>query len=154
MQQELNKEAVASLLSHYKPQRKYILNALHALQDAHPLQYISAEILDAATQHFRLTKAEMFGIVTYYSMFSLKPRGNYHIRLCQSPVCRMMGAEDLLLTLKDKLKSLNNEGLFSLETVECLGRCGKAPAMMVNKEVYTALNKEKLDEIINMYKNK
>jgi len=159
MQKELNKETMHALLQHYETGHENIIKALHELQDAHPQKYISKDMLEAVSAYLKLTKAQLYGIVSYYSMFSLKPRQKYIIRLCHSPVCRMMGAEDILKVLEAKwhIKKGNSGDAmpFYLETVECLGRCGKAPSMMINENVYSALDEKSLDEIINAYlKNK
>lgn len=154
MSKPFSKEEIQKHLNGFKPQKQNIINALHALQDAHPLHYISEEILDEVSAFFKLTKAQLYGIVTYYSMFSVKPRKANLIRICQSPVCRMMGAEVAHNALKSKLEKGKLTELFHVETSECLGRCGKAPSMMINEDVYTGLTAESLDDIINIYTTK
>ncbi len=156
MQKELSTKTINSILEKYEPQRHNIIKALHSLQDAHPLHYISNSILDAVSSFFNITKAETYGIVTYYSMFSIKPRGYHIIRLCQSPVCSMLNIKDLLNHLADRwqLKPgiTTEDSMFTLETVECLGACDNAPAMMVNEQLYTELSKARIDEILTHLK--
>ncbi|PKP04957.1 MAG: NADH-quinone oxidoreductase subunit E [Bacteroidetes bacterium HGW-Bacteroidetes-6] len=136
--------------------RSELLNYLHEMQNSHPQQYLTEEVLNSAAQKYGLTKAEIYGVASYYSMFSLKPRGKYIIRICQSPVCQMMGSQSLTEFLENKLRLVAGEttsdGIFTLEHTECLGRCGKAPSMMVNKDVFTELTQEKLESLIEKLK--
>jgi NADH:ubiquinone oxidoreductase subunit E len=152
MQKELNKEEILSILDQFQPQKEFIINALHELQNKHPQHYLSEEILNFTSKYFNITKGQLFGIVTYYSMFSVTPRGKYLIRLCKSPVCQMMGSAKLVDYLKSNWQLEANltsqDGLFTLELCECLGRCGKAPSMIINEEVFTDLNLKKLEEIL------
>jgi len=152
MQNNERNRRIEAVLSKYEKQKEYVLNALHELQDNHPLQYIDEEALDACCVHFKMTKAEVYGIVSYYSMLSLTPRAKYIIRLCQSPVCSMMGQQSVISYLAEKWElkphKTSADGLFYLEIVECLGRCGKAPSMMINKDFYTGLNPQIMDSIL------
>ncbi|MBS4012888.1 MAG: NAD(P)H-dependent oxidoreductase subunit E [Bacteroidetes bacterium] len=156
MQKELNKEQIISILQKYSPTKDNILKCLHELQDAHPQNYISKVILEETAKHFKLTKGQIFGIVSYYSMFSLKPRGRYLVRLCKSPVCNMLGAKSVTEYFDSKFNlkpgETTTDGMFTLELAECLGRCGKGPSMMINREVVTELDSKKIDEIINTKK--
>jgi NADH-quinone oxidoreductase subunit E len=156
MQNELNKEQIVSILQKHPPEKDNILKCLHELQDSHPQNYISEAILDETASYFKLTKGQIYGIVSYYSMFSLKPRGKYLIRLCISPVCNMLGSKSVT-EFFDKKYSLkpgetSADGMFTLEHAECLGRCGKGPSMMINREVITSLDNQKIDDIINTKK--
>ncbi|HNV94945.1 MAG TPA: NAD(P)H-dependent oxidoreductase subunit E [Bacteroidales bacterium] len=151
MQNNWNLERANEILATFPPNRSELIKALHALQDKHPQYYLPDEVLDLVAKHFKLTKAQVYGVVSYYSMFSTKPRGKYIVRVCQSPVCHSMGSETLFDFIEKEwdLKPGNTtpDGKITLEKTECLGRCGKAPSMMVNETVYTDLSPEKLKEI-------
>jgi NADH-quinone oxidoreductase subunit E len=119
------------------------------IQDMHEIQANSgrnwlppAELKNLATRN-RLSTAATRGIAGYYSMLSMKPRGRHLIRLCESPVCRMAGAMDLLATASEvsgaPLGGTDPGGVFTLETTQCLGRCADGPAMMVDNTVYGRL---------------
>jgi len=157
MPKELSNKEAHKILSEYSNNKQDLIKALHKLQENHPQNYLSETILDACCSHFKLTKAEIYGVVTYYTMFSIVPKGKFHISLCKSPVCTCMGGINLInhFAEKHKLKPgiISKDGLFSLEKVECLGRCGKAPSLMINKIVYTNLTPEKVDQILNSRKN-
>lgn len=155
---EMNEKSINNLLMQFAPKRENLLKALHELQDNHPQQYLSEEILDKTAKYFNLTKGQLYGIVSYYSMFSLKPRGKYLIRICKSPVCSMMGSRSLFEYIKNACGisegKTSPDGIFTVEQTECIGRCGKAPSMMINKNVYTELTPQKIDQIINELKTK
>ncbi|MBN2729376.1 MAG: NAD(P)H-dependent oxidoreductase subunit E [Bacteroidales bacterium] len=136
--------------------KSLIIEHLHSLQDANPKQFLSEDDLKKCAKEFNLTMAEVYGIASYYSMFSLKPRGKYIIRLCKSSVCHMMGAENMASKIeslcKTKFGNTSANDLFTLEYAECLGQCEKAPAMMINKNVHGSLNPESLEKIIENLK--
>lgn len=158
MQKYLTNKDILEALKSFPKTKDSLIKALHLLQDKHPQQYISTEILNECCSYFGLSKAEVYGVVSYYSMFSLKPRGKYHISLCKSPVCTIMGAESVVDYLKTKYGltpgSISEDGILSLEQVECLGRCGKAPSMMINKEFYMELDHDKIDQTLQTLKKK
>jgi len=156
MQQELSLEKIVEILQSFPPQREHILKAMHALQNEHPRHYLSELCLVELAKYFKLTKGQVYGIASYYTMFSLKPRGKYILRLCKSPVCHAMGSHSLFEYFEKeyglKPYETTNDGLFTLEASECLGRCGKAPSMMINEQVYTELTIDKIKEIISNLK--
>ena len=149
----MNTSDYMSIIRQFPRDRMHLLQMLHTLQNHHPQQYLPKETLMEVSRYLNLTLATVYGVVTYYSMFSITPRGKYILRVCQSPVCSMMGSESILDFLKDQLHvgigETTADGLFTLESCECLGRCGKAPSMMVNNDSYTGLTPESLDQIIN-----
>lgn len=151
MQNNWNIERAKEIIVTFSPKRSELLKALHALQEHHPQQYLPDDVLDIVAKYFKLTKAQVYGVVTYYSMFSTKPRGKYIVRICQSPVCHSMGSTTLFDFIEKEWgltpENTTIEGKITLEKTECLGRCGKAPSMMVNETVYTDLSPEKLKEI-------
>jgi len=156
MQHELSLEKIVEILQSFPPQREHLLKAMHALQNEHPQHYLSELCLTELANYFKLTKGQVYGIASYYTMFSLKPRGKYIIRLCKSPVCHSMGSHGLFEFFEKeyglKPHATSRDGLFTLEASECLGRCGKAPSMMINEQVYTELTADKLKEILTNLK--
>lgn len=140
------------LLQKYPPDKDQLLMILHDIQNNHPENYISPSDIKAVAEYLNTTLSRVYGVVKYYSMLSSKPRGKYIIRLCKSPVCRMNGTFDILNTLEKMLDikpgETTKDKLFTIEFSECLGQCDKAPAMMLNKKLYTALDSFKLGNII------
>lgn len=130
-----------------------LISILHDLQNGNEWNYLSKEDLQAAADYLELPYSFVHGVATFYTMFSLKPRGRHVIRVCQSPPCQLMGAS----TVSDELKKLlgvdfgqtSGDQMFTLEMTSCLGVCGVAPAMMVDGDVYGNLTPQRVKEIIS-----
>ena len=140
------------ILTKYEPNKENLLFILHELQENNPQHYLSKEDLQTAADYVGCTYSFIHGVATFYSMFSLVPRGKFIIRICSSPACHMQGSNNIINILKEKLGinvgETTKDGLFTLETASCLGLCCAAPAMMINEEVYGHLDEEKIEEII------
>lgn len=136
----------------YENKPENILLILHEIQDKNPYKYLTEEDIKEVAEKLDLPFSFVYGVASFYSMFSLKPRGRYIIRICESPPCHLMGAESILDELKNILKidigETTNDKLFTLELSSCLGVCGVAPAIMINNEVYGNLTRKKIREII------
>ncbi len=130
-----------------------LINILHDLQEASHQNYLPEESLREVARYLNITLSAVYGVVNYYTMFSTKPRGKYIIRLCQSPICHMMGSETALEAVKKllgvDLNEPTSDGLFSVELSECLGICDVAPSMMVDDEIYGHLSTTVISEMIS-----
>lgn len=135
-----------------------ILLLLHDFQNHNPRHYLSKKDLALVATHLNTTYASIYGIASYYSMFSLSPRGKHIIRICHSPVCHMSGAVDLFSELSTMLNvrvgQTTPDGLFTWETTACLGQCDKAPAMSVNQTLHGNLTVKKISMILGQYQQK
>ncbi|UCD35320.1 MAG: NAD(P)H-dependent oxidoreductase subunit E, partial [Nitrospiraceae bacterium] len=102
-----------------------------------------------------LTPAQIHSIVSFYSFFTMKPRGDHNIRICLGTACYVKRVEESLNKIKDTLKidvgDVTEDRKFSLETVRCLGACGLAPVMVIDEETYGAVTPKKVLEIIKEY---
>jgi NADH-quinone oxidoreductase subunit E len=117
-------------------------------------RYLPEEVLTFVATSLGISPAKVFGVATFYSLFTLKPKGKYVVRVCDGTACHVKRSMDLYDTLCAKLNLREGEDttrdmLFTLETVNCLGACGLAPAMVVNEEVYGQLTPERASEIIS-----
>lgn len=145
----------AEIYKKFEPTKDNLIGILHELQDANPKNYLTEEDMKATAKFLNTTYAHVYGVATYYTMFSVKPRGKYIIRVCNSPVCDMKESTGII----DKLKSLlgieigetTKDSFFTLELTECLGRCAVAPSMMVNKDIYGLLEFDKIERILSRY---
>ncbi|MCR4433110.1 MAG: NAD(P)H-dependent oxidoreductase subunit E [Caldiserica bacterium] len=141
------------ILKRFEPRKENLLSLLHALQRSNPQNYLEEEDLKLAANYLSLPLSFVSSVATFYSMFSLKPRGKYIIRICESPPCHLVGAESIIDTVSNflgiKVGETTPDGLFTLELSSCLGVCGVAPAMMVNEEVYGNLTPEKVRSVLN-----
>ena len=144
------------ILQQYKKDEENLLNILHALQNNNSQNYLEKDDLKAVATHLNITYSHVYGVATYYTMFSLKPRGKYIIRLCNSPVCNMEKSSDIIDKIKNMLSidigETSKDKRFSLELSECLGQCDIAPGMMINEDVYGNLHNADLESIFEQYK--
>ena len=116
-----------------------LIPILQAVQEQY--RYLPEEILTLVATALGLSPAKVFGVATFYSHFTLTPRGKYCIRICDGTACHVKRSDGLLDALREKLRlregaSTTADLLFTLETVSCLGACGLAPVIVINDEVY------------------
>lgn len=129
-----------------------LIPILQAVQEEY--RYLPEEILGFIATSLRITPARVYGVATFYSHFTLKPKGKYCVRICDGTACHVKKSTVLLDALREKLGLKGNETttpdmLFTVETVSCLGACGLAPAMVVNDEVFGQLTPEKARAVID-----
>jgi NADH:ubiquinone oxidoreductase subunit E len=102
--------------------------------------------------------SEIYGVITFYSFFREKPRGKYVISCCQGTACYVRGAPEVLARLEKELGikagDSTDDGLFTLEVVRCLGACGLAPVLTVNKDTHGRMTEDKVPVVLNMYRRK
>lgn len=132
--------------------RDTIIQDMHGIQENSGRNWLPPAELKNLAARYRLSTAATRGIAGYYSMLSMESRGRHVIRLCESPVCRMSGAMDLLAAASEAsgapVGGTDPEGIFTLETTQCLGRCADGPAMMVDNQVYGRLTHGRIKEIL------
>ena len=141
-----------TILTKFGPDLNNILFILHDLQDNNPKHYVAREDIEACADYLNVPYSYVHGVATFYTMFSLTPRGRNIIRLCDSPPCHLMGSTSALDYLKQKLGvevgQTTPDGAFTLELASCLGVCGVAPAVMINDEMFGKLTPERIDSIL------
>ena len=135
-----------------------VLLILHDFQNNNPWNYLSEKDLFLIAKHLNTTLSAIYGIASYYTMFSLTPRGKHIIRICRSPVCHLAGVNDVFTELTKILKidigATTPDRLFTLETTECLGQCDSAPAMTVDEVLYGNLTAKRIKTIVQHYRKK
>ncbi len=146
----------AEMLTHYPTRRSTLVPTLLYAQDE--IGYLSDEAIAELAQRLDLTELEVRNVISYYSMLVTKPRGKYNVQVCTNIACMLKGGEELLNHCKHKLgighKETTPDGEFSLEEVECIGACSWAPAVQVNYDFHENLTVQKMDEVLDDYKNK
>ncbi len=139
------------LLNRYPERRSALLQVLHVVQDEHG-GYLDMDCIKYVARLFGLPPAEVYSVASFYTMYNLRPVGKYLIQVCTNIACSVNGAEEIVSHIEKKLGIKRGEttpdGKFTLITVECLGSCGTAPAMMVNKDYYEQLTPEKVDKVL------
>lgn len=130
---------------------------LSALQKAHEIfGFLPVEVQRVVAGELDKPLSEIYGIATFYSMFSLTPKGRNHISVCLGTACYVKGGGRIYELLQQKLGieggGCTPDGRFSLDACRCLGCCGMAPVIMVNNDVYGSLTGDELDAILDKYR--
>ncbi len=120
-------------------------------------RYLPEEMLCYIAKELRLSEAKVYGVATFYENFSLEPKGKYVIKICDGTACHVRKSADILTEIRGSLgvtsdKPTTEDGLFTVETVSCLGACGLAPVCTVNDVVHPAMTPEKAQELIKSLK--
>ena len=150
-----NFSKVCDILDKYDRQPSKIIPILQEVQEEY--RYLPEEIMTFVATSLGISPARVFGIATFYSHFSLDPKGKYVIKVCDGTACHVKGSSGLIdiiqreLGLSDK-KHTTEDLLFTLETVSCLGACGLAPAVVINDKVYGQVSNKQMKELIDKYK--
>ncbi len=118
--------------------------------------YIGSEAIDYVARLMGQTPARVYGVVSFYTMFHMKPIGRHHIQICRTLPCALRGAQTVTALIKQKLGiepgQTTADGRFTLSEVECLASCGTAPMMQVNDDYYENLTEGKISEILDSLK--
>jgi NADH-quinone oxidoreductase subunit E len=118
--------------------------------------HLGAEAIDYVAKLMGESPARVYGVVSFYTMYAMKPIGRHHIQVCRTLPCALRGAEIVTSFLKKTLGidygQTTPDGRFTLSEVECLASCGTAPMMQVNDEYYENLTEEKIAEILQQLK--
>ncbi len=127
------------------------------LQEAQAIYgYLPIEVQTMISDGLGISLSEVYGVATFYTQFSLTPKGKHRISLCLGTACYVKGADKILAALEKKLGVKCGEctvdGLFSLDSCRCVGACGLAPVMMIDDDVYGKLNVDMLDDILQPYR--
>ncbi len=137
-------------------ERDMLVYLLHRVQDRYQSHYIPPEVGEMIAEELNIPSSKVYEVLTFYTMFSTKPRGKYIIRVCTSLPCHVPGGREIVQFLKQKLGvdfgETTKDGLFTLEETGCLGLCGVSPVIMVNDQYYGDLTVEKVNEIIENLK--
>ena len=130
-----------------------LMPVLQGAQDEYG--YIPRVVADLIAERLNVYPSQIYGVLTFYAQFHLKPRGRFIIRVCVGTACHVQGAPRIVESFFDKLKIGHAETTpdlrYTFEKVACLGACGMAPLAMVNDATYGAMTVQKVDEIVADY---
>jgi NADH-quinone oxidoreductase subunit E len=147
----------ADMITHYPVKRSLLVPFLLYIQDE--FGYVTADSIAEIAQRLEITPLEVRNVISYYSMLRTKPAGRYNVQVCTNICCLLRGGEQMLEHVRGKLgvavnKGTTGDGVFSVEEVECIGACSWAPAMQVNYEFHENLTPDKIDRILDEYRQK
>ena len=144
-------EEMNSILEKYSKDKSNLIQILNEVQENYG--YIPKYSQISISEYLDIPLAEIYGVITFYARFTLKPKGKYNIAVCLGTACFVKGSEKVLDKAKEILKidvgETTEDGKFSLEATRCIGACGLAPVFTVNGEVYGNATVQKLDQVLD-----
>lgn len=133
-----------------------LIPTLHMAQETYG--YLSKEVQLFIARKLQIPAARVYGVATFYSLFSLEKRGEYRINICLGTACFVRGAETVLKEFEKELsidaRQTTDDGLFTLDSIRCVGACGLAPVVMVNDKVYGRVKPEDVKHIVEEHLSK
>ena len=147
---------IKEIVERYKDEETPLMMILEAIQEEYG--YIPLEVQELVSSLLNIPVAEIYGVVTFYSFFSLTPKGKYVIGVCLGTACYVKGSQLVMDKFSELLKikpgQTTEDGLFTLDALRCIGACGIAPAISINGKVYPKVEVGKVAGIIKEYTDK
>jgi len=154
MQTKEDTRPVQELIAKYPKSREHLISILQEVQEEYG--YLSRDSINRISEYLRLPSSKIFGVATFYNQFKLNPPGRIQVAMCRGTACHVKGSLNLLDTCRQLLGievgQTTKDGVFSLETVACLGCCSIAPAMMVNGKFFGRLDKQKVEYLVDTWR--
>ena len=152
--QESAVKKINEICDRYADERTPLMMILSDVQKEYG--YIPLEVQELVSERTGISVAEIYGVVTFYSMFSLNPTGTYVIGCCLGTACYVKGAQQIIDKFSDLLHikpgETSDDGLFTLDALRCIGACGIAPAVTINGTVYPKMTVDGVPQIIESYR--
>ncbi len=152
-QEKISIEKLDEILKMYEYKKSNLIAILQKVQEVY--RYLPEDaMIYIGTKIEGLSPATVFGVATFYAQFSLQPKGKYEIKCCDGTACHVRGSMPVLNAIRSKLglkegQLTSDDGMFSLETVSCLGACGLAPVVMINEKVYPQMTSDAISIAID-----
>ena len=141
------------IIAKHKDTRGALIPVLHEAQEVYG--YLPLEVQRVIAEKLNIPLAEVYGVVSFYTQFSIYPKGQYQINVCMGTACYVKGANEVLDKFRTRLSidvgECTEDGKFSLEACRCIGACGLAPVVTINDEVYGKLTADDVDGILDDY---
>ena len=147
---------IKEICARYKDEPSPLMLVLTDVQKEYG--YLPLEVQEVISEELNIPVADIYGVVTFYSFFSLQPKGKYVIGVCIGTACYVKGGANVLdkfsELLKIKVGQTSEDGLFTLDGLRCIGACGIAPALTINGKVYPKVKVTDVESIIKEYRDK
>jgi len=138
------------IIKSYPQSREYLISILQAVQDQ--TGYVSKESIYKIADYLELPDSKIYGVATFYNQFRLNPPGKHQVQVCRGTACHVKGSSGILDSIKRELEidvgGTTKDGLFSLDTVACLGACSIAPVITLNGKFYGRLDNKKVQSLL------
>lgn len=146
-------ERIKEICESFNNSHGEIINILHRVQSE--FGFLPVEVQELISEQIRMPVAQIYGIVSFYSFFSMQPKGKYPISICLGTACYVRDSEKVLEEFKRQLGiglgELSADGKFSLDTLRCVGACGLAPVVLIGDKVYGRISPNQVKDIIAEY---
>jgi NADP-reducing hydrogenase subunit HndA len=153
--QEKKLQELKEVCRQFNNDKGELINVLHKAQGI--FGYLPAELQEVIAKELNVSVAHVYGVVTFYSFFSMTPKGKHPVSICLGTACYVRGAEKVLDEFRKQLNvqvgETTSDGKFSLSCLRCVGACGLAPVVMVGEKVYGRVSPEGVKDIIAEYSN-
>lgn len=150
---ENQERELRALIGRLRDQEGALMPILQGAQEIYG--YLPIEVMEIVAAELDKSLEEVYGVATFYSQFSLNPKGRYKVSVCLGTACYVKGAGDILQAVEKKLGitsgGITPDGKFSLDACRCIGACGLAPVMMINDDVYGRLTPDQVAGILDSY---
>jgi len=145
-------DQVCEILNKYENNHYKLIPILQEIQEVY--EYLPEEIMTYISTALGISPSQIYGVATFYSHFTLEPKGKHIIKVCDGTACHVKKSGKILEQIKKELnltdkKTTSDDRMFTLETVACLGACGLAPVMVIDETVYGMVTPEKVTELLN-----
>ena len=152
---EKDLKKIQEICKSFNNQPGELINVLHKTQEH--FGYLPAEIQEVVAQELNMSVAKVYGVVTFYSFFTMLPKGKYPISICTGTACYVRGADNVLQEFKRQLEievgETTGDGKYSLSCLRCVGACGLAPVVLVGDKTYGRVSPEGVKAILDEYKD-
>ena len=149
-----NIDQICAICAEFNNDKTELINVLHKTQEH--FGYLPAEIQELIAAELNMSVAKVYGVVTFYSFFTMVPRGQNPISICTGTACYVRGAEKVLDEFRKQLGievgQVTQDGKFSLSCLRCVGACGLAPVVMIGEKTFGRVAPEKVNEILSEFR--
>jgi len=146
-------EKIKEICKSFNNSEGELINVLHKVQSE--FGYLPAEVQEVVSEELHTPVAKVYGVVTFYSFFTMTPKGRHPISICTGTACYVRGAENVLEEFKKQLNiqvgETSGDGKFSLSCLRCVGACGLAPVVLVGDKTYGRVSPEGVEDILKEY---
>jgi NADH:ubiquinone oxidoreductase subunit E len=144
---------IDALIADHRGSGGAVITVLRECQDV--VGYLPVELIDYIGQGLNIAPSEVFGVASFYSLFSMQPKGRHTVKVCLGTACYVKGIKEVLSRIKNTFKleegGTTEDRRFSLEGVRCLGACGLAPVMVINADTHGAVSADAILDILEKY---
>ena len=148
-------DKLRAVIESHRGERGCLMPVLHEAQEIYG--YLPSEVQTIIAEELNIPLAEVYGVATFYSRFSLNPKGKHRVSVCLGTACYVKGADKVLAEVEKELHiscgECTPDRMFSLDSCRCVGACGLAPVMMVDDEVYGKLTAKDVADILAKYRD-